>query len=306
MKRAIVSHLNEVVRHQGPVLQLASRIREGDIPCIAPPPLPVISSSKGLVACINKDLWLKEASDALKLSSENGNPDEARILCYTNRVLESLVPYARRAIHGDMANQFPVLPGEVLISRKAVMAAASIDDTQVGEEPDMLISSNREMVVHDVQPDTFDLCECGITGLNDSLIETLIVKVRCEERFFSLRLLPQAGTNSRRMLDHNLKILSSNASENSKKDGKSIWRSFFLLRDAFASLGPASVLTVHRSQGSTFSNVFVASDVFTPQDIFLRRQLVYVAITRASKGVWLVSSNNRNSENQSWENQLSK
>jgi exodeoxyribonuclease-5 len=45
------------------------------------------------------------------------------------------------------------------------------------------------------------------------------------------------------------------------------------------------VLTVHRSQGSTFGEVFVADDVFWPKDEQLRRQLVYVAVSRASEGV---------------------
>ena len=304
MEGAVNSQLNEVVRHHGPVLKLAAGIRAGTIPCITPPCLPIINTSLGVVACLNKEIWLKEASNALKLSYVNGNPDEARILCYTNRVLESLVPYARRAIHGEMASQIPVLPGEVLISRKAVMEAASTDDRDTGEDPDMLISSNREMVVLDVKPDTFNFSQCGSIGLDDFLIETLIVKVRCEERIFSLRLLPPAGTDARRILDFNLKKLGSMAAQSTKTDGKIIWRSFFLLRDAFASLGPASVLTVHRSQGSTFKNVFIASDIFIPEDICLRRQLAYVAISRASSGVWLVSTNNQNSENYRWEEQL--
>ena len=63
-----------------------------------------------------------------------------------------------------------------------------------------------------------------------------------------------------------------------------------LVRDAFASLGPAAVLTVHRSQGSTFGEVFVAGEVFWPSDEQLRRQLVYVAVSRASQAVWLVGA----------------
>ena len=47
------------------------------------------------------------------------------------------------------------------------------------------------------------------------------------------------------------------------------------------------MLTVHRSQGSTFGEVFVAEDVFWPSDAVLRRQLVYVAVSRASQAVTL-------------------
>jgi exodeoxyribonuclease-5 len=33
--------------------------------------------------------------------------------------------------------------------------------------------------------------------------------------------------------------------------------------------------------------VFVADDVFWPQDLVLRRQLAYVAVSRAQEAVWM-------------------
>ena len=54
---------------------------------------------------------------------------------------------------------------------------------------------------------------------------------------------------------------------------RQLWRQFFLLRDSFARVGPAAVLTVHRSQGSSFTDVFVAPDVYWPQQEEIRRQL---------------------------------
>jgi exodeoxyribonuclease V len=84
--------------------------------------------------------------------------------------------------------------------------------------------------------------------------------------------------------------LRQQAKDAGKQEGRSLWRRFFLVRDAFASLGPAAVLTVHRSQGSTFAEVFVAGDVFWPSDPVLRRQLVYVAVSRASQAVTLEAS----------------
>jgi exodeoxyribonuclease V len=72
------------------------------------------------------------------------------------------------------------------------------------------------------------------------------------------------------------------------------------VRDAFASLGPAAVLTVHRSQGSTFGEVFVDGDVFWPKDEVLRRQLVYVAVSRASHAVSLVAGPGSQADQQLW------
>ena len=74
-------------------------------------------------------------------------------------------------------------------------------------------------------------------------------------------------------------------------------------------LGDVYKRQVHRSQGSTFGEVFVAGDVFWPSDEQLRRQLVYVAVSRASQAVWLVgapasSSASGQAEAQRWQEWL--
>jgi exodeoxyribonuclease-5 len=104
-----------------------------------------------------------------------------------------------------------------------------------------------------------------------------------------LRLLPPLGSSARASLDGVLARLRSAARGQEKGAARALWRRFFLLRDAFASLGPAAVLTVHRSQGSTFGEVFVDADVFWPKDLLLRRQLVYVAVSRARTAVTLMA-----------------
>ncbi|MFM7434617.1 MAG: AAA family ATPase, partial [Vulcanococcus sp.] len=124
LARAASANLTEVVRHQGPVLQLATGLRNGQLPCRQPPPLAPVRTPQGQVVVAAREPWLAAAQAALRRAAELDNPDHARILCYTNRALEQLVPLARRAIHGDMADQLPVLPGEVLITRSAVMAPA--------------------------------------------------------------------------------------------------------------------------------------------------------------------------------------
>jgi exodeoxyribonuclease-5 len=292
MTRAHSVSLKEVVRHQGPVLQLATGLRQGQLPCRQPPALPLVRNAQGQVAAVARREWLAAAQAALRRGAELDNPDHARILCYTNRALEQLVPLARRAIHGEMADQLPVLPGEVLITRSAVMAPACRAGEEAAEEPDMLLGSNRELVVRDVLPERCDLADFGVgsgDGLSAPVIDTLSAEVEAGESRLTLRLLPPAGSTARHQLDALLRQLRQQARDAGKQAGRALWRRYFLVRDAFASLGPAAVLTVHRSQGSTFSEVFVAGDVFWPGDEVLRRQLVYVAVSRASQAVWLVA-----------------
>ena len=289
MQRACAASLEEVVRHQGPVLQLASRLRDGGLPCQNPPVLPPIRDERGQVCCLPQKDWLDHARQALRQASLQDNPDAARILCYTNRTLERLVPLARRAIHGDMADQMAVLPGEVLISRAAVMAPASRDGEETGEEPDMVLGSNREVIVRDVTPESCDLMDFGLSPSDGAVpvIETVSAQVSAGELELCLRLQPPVGSDARRALDGVMQRLRQQARDAGQKNGRAIWRRYFLLRDAFASLGPAAVLTVHRSQGSSFGEVFVAPDVFRA-DQSIRQQLCYVAVSRARTGVWLI------------------
>ena len=302
LQRACTANLKEVVRHQGPVLQLASRLRDGALPCLNPPVLPPIRNARGQVRCLPQKEWLDQARRALKEASQQDNPDAARILCYTNRTLDRLVPHARRAIHGDMADQMPVLPGEVLISRTAVMAPASRDGEETGEEPDMVLGSNREVVVRDVKPEACDLVDFGLSSVEGPVpvIETLSAQVSAGDLELTLRLQPPVGSAARRELDGVMQRLRQRARDAGKKGGRSIWRQYFLIRDAFASLGPAAVLTVHRSQGSSFGEVFVAPDVFRA-DATIRQQLSYVAVSRARTGVWMIGGAASSSLRSAWQ-----
>jgi len=304
--RASRADLRQVVRHQGPVLRLATGLRQGELPCRRPPALAPLRTDVGMVCALDRSEWLLAAQAALRRSHETDNPDLARILCYTNRSLEQLVPIARRALHGEMADQLPVLPGEVLITRSAVMAPACREGAEAAEEPDMVLGSNRELVVRDVRPERCDLAEFGVgfgslEGLGAPVIDTLCASVEAGETQLALRLLPPLGSAARSSLEAVLQGLRQQAHEAGKRDGRALWRRYFLLRDAFASLGPAAVLTVHRSQGSTFGEVFVDADVFWPKDDTLRRQLVYVAVSRASQAVTLMAGPGSEREVQLWQ-----
>ncbi len=308
MKNSKRLELKEVVRHQGPVLRLSNLVREGKLPCEIPPCMPSIKTNKGLVGFLDEKNWLNQAKIYIKNAAHENKPEEARIICFKNRTIEKLVPHVRRAVHGEMADQLPVLPGEVLLTRNAVMSPAAIGvDESDGEDPDVLIGANRELIVQDVEPEVCDLSLFDQTGgtIGDfPLIKTLKVIIKSGEQEFLLRLLPPLESEQRKILDITLSKIKSTAKDSKSKDRGAIWRSFFLVRDSFANLGPASVLTVHRSQGSTFKNVFVASDVYSPNDLILRRQLFYVAVSRAKKSVWLVGNNRDDSHILLWKNKF--
>jgi ATP-dependent exoDNAse (exonuclease V) alpha subunit len=71
--------------------------------------------------------------------------------------------------------------------------------------------------------------------------------------------------------------------------GEKRWREFWELKNLFADVNYAYCLTIHKSQGSTFQNVFVdVPNALTNRNVRERNQLLYVAMTRASKRLFLI------------------
>ena len=91
-----------------------------------------------------------------------------------------------------------VLPGEVLISRGG-MAPASRDGEETGEEPDMVLGSNREVTVRDVTPESCDLMDFGLSPADGAVpvIETLSAQ-GFRGIGACLRLQPPVGSEARR------------------------------------------------------------------------------------------------------------
>jgi exodeoxyribonuclease-5 len=287
------ARLGAVVRHQGPVLRLATAIREGLWPLRTPPCLPTVREALGEVGVLSRDRWLAAALAALRRASDLDDPDAARVLCYTNRSVDRLMPLVRLAVHGQDADRLAALPGEVLISRAAVTVAAGESAAAGGEEADLVLASNREVLVREVRRECCDLRAFGVAVAaagadpQELAIETLRARVDAGAASLDLRLLPPVGSEARHRLDALLARLRSRAVAAGGEEARDAWRDFFRVRDAFAALGPASLLTVHRSQGSSFGEVFLERDLLRPSDAALRRQLLYVAVTRARRGVWL-------------------
>ena len=111
MGRRHAGPAHQVVRHQGPVLRLATGLRKGGCPAAGRPQLPADAHGRGQVALLDAPSGWPRPRRPCAAAPKPITPTYARILCYTNRSLEQLVPIARRAIHGEMADQLPVLPG---------------------------------------------------------------------------------------------------------------------------------------------------------------------------------------------------
>jgi exodeoxyribonuclease-5 len=87
-----------------------------------------------------------------------------------------------------------------------------------------------------------------------------------------------------------LKDLADRARDASGQSRSELWGLFFRRKDCVGKLQPASALTVHKSQGSTFQHVFLHWDIDGggSQPTGVQNQLSYVGITRAAESLHVV------------------
>lgn len=263
--------LTEVLRHDGAVLNLATRVRTLKyVPQIQPGSgggsrVEVYETVEEL-----EDAWLQAAMEAEK----RGNIRETMMVCWTNKNRRRYNDMARTRIYGKDAPRF--MNGDVVVTLSAI------------ERDGQLLHMNNE----DLQLTNAELLE-----------DYLPVPLLGEKSAFQTWALTTSSGTRLYVLDDSevgryrkmLKALGSNirdAGEKAKKandfkaqqEVKQAWTSiYFPLKEAFCEVDFRYALTVHKSQGSTYNKVFVCNDYMQSRDE--AKQLLYVAVTRAATEV---------------------
>ncbi len=202
--------------------------------------------------------WDKLLLRAFTSESYSKSPDQVRVLAYTNRRVQQLNQRIRAAIYGPQAEQFVV--GERLMANSPCL----IDDNQI------ILQTSEECEVLDAYIDHVD---------DPVMLERWQV--------WKMDIVTEAG------LYRELRVLHSQENKRFDKalkglaDSKS-WKAFWELKQYFHALNYAYSLTVHKSQGSTFQDVFVdLPNLMINRKVTERNQLCYVAFTRAANRLFL-------------------
>ena len=166
-----------------------------------------------------------------------------KVLAYTNAVVEGANKVCREMLH------LPTLPAE--------------GDLLVAED---IVIVNTQRLAYIGQEFYVDYVEEGDLTFNGESIPSQYIYTTCGERFLR--------ANDPHARQACLKILAN------AKD----WRSYYAMKEAVADLRFTHASTVHKSQGSTYENALVmVPDIMTCRNPSVRRRLLYVAYTRASK-----------------------
>lgn len=282
--------LTEVVRHGGPILTVATQTRERSIGRGSYRTHRTEESS--VCGYDTPQQWLESFMAAACSERALGDSDFARAVCWTNANVGKLNAAVRRLRYGDDAP--PFCEGEVLMASSAI-------PNPLGGRP--LLYSSAEMRVLGaevyVSPVVFDDCayvgmahngkrayQAGNTDVPPWTYWRLTVDIGHGAR---LRFSVLDPSERQRWADTRAGLRRL-AREAGLEERKKINDVIFQRSDQFGDVQPASALTVHKSQGSTFQRVWVHPDTDgygKPRPIHNR--LAYVAITRASEELHVVA-----------------
>ena len=195
--------------------------------------------------------WEKLMVRAFLSDHYKKDSDYVRVLAYTNKRVNYLNHSIRTAIYGPATRRF--VKGERLIANAPCFVK------------DNIVLQNSE--------------ECEVLEANEGKDGDWFVwflRVRNDEdKIRHLTVL------------HELSLETFSLQLNTYAEARR-WREFWDLKTLFHNLSYAYCLTIHKSQGSTFKNVFVdIPNTLINYNVQERNQLLYVAVTRASDRLFL-------------------
>jgi len=245
-----------------PIIAAATAIR------LAPEgTLPILETARredgsGVVVMENKRAW------AELLLEKCANPNEEnRYLGFTNAATDAAARAIRRCQFGEAADESPYLVGERLIVNERCVLRDRAEDKGRKDTTSITIENNEEVVVEAVWQDG----------------DRYRVQVRLDGDTITLDAFGSYQARARHL---------ERCAAQARRDGS--WRDFFAEREAIADLRSATAATGHKSQGSSYDDVFVNLDELAKcRDPIERQRLAYVIFTRARRTVYVYGGTSR-------------
>jgi exodeoxyribonuclease-5 len=274
----VAFRLEEVVRHDGAILDLATATRE--LGAGRPKVQPADGDGSSIRVIRSRQEWLAAWLDDLEVAQQTADPDLVRALCWTNARKDDLNHQARARLFGEDAPPFVV--GEQLLT------ADAIADPTPGSKS-VLLHSTTDLVVLSAEPADIELSgdsELGIESLWSCWHLRVATREGQEQEFYTLAEGNQL-TRFQGCQNRIARAAKDFGKAGKEEDRKAMWRLFFKRRDHFGKVQNAAAITIHKSQGSTFQSAYVdLSDIdrchSKPSD---HNRLSYTAFTRAAKNL---------------------
>lgn len=277
-----VYRLTEVLRHDGAILNLATATRQMAVGRAR------FASAEGggsrVVAYRGREQWLEELLELAASDEAMENPDYCRALAWTNKAVEELNERIHARRYGAGAPQF--LPGMTCVTVDAIPGPD-------GSRP--LINSTMDVLIREAQPigHRFDVDErAAELGIDIPAVwEVWDLVVSFPGEYVNPVAFKVIHKESEKEWNAVQRAIAEKAKASNGAERSELWGLYFNRKDCVGKLQPASALTIHKSQGSTFQNVFLhwSFDGWGSAPTAVQNQLAYVGITRAAESLHVVA-----------------
>lgn len=283
--------LVEVVRHGGAVLDYATKIKQ-DFQKLAESP-ETCKKGDSEILLLKEHKW-----EEMFIEDVRKNGTTSRAICWTNASVNALSSSLRLELFGaDTA--FRWLPGEVLQFKKRYVTP-SINQARFNNSSEVIVLKSEDFVVDQSTFRPFKLEYTtsikGVSGvvkwspsgtvhrLKVARID-LLTGEQCDGCIDNVYTIPSASPLKLELakVKQDLRRIKSSKYKYSASEYKQAWKCVTAFEDYFASLGSAFVMTVHRSQGSTFDKTYIHKDIWNSRfrGAESLNPLVYTATTRS-------------------------
>ena len=271
-----VVELEQVKRATGAILSMANHIRNDKWGKCKPE---IINDENESVIEVDTAVdLLKKYFEHVKTPEDFENN---RILCYTNKLVDSCNNAVRKRIYGPDVEAF--VKGEVIVLQEPVTIFDKILNNEI------TLFNNSEWLRIKEAKEVSNIF--GLPGVPSKVMIRywqLNVESCDEENEATAFINIISDTDENKKL---LELLSEAAYRYKNKDSQTrpSWKSFWELKKNFTSVKYLPAGTIHKSQGSTIDNVYIfatqiehANHLTTPEV----KELLYTAFSRASKNVY--------------------
>lgn len=255
--------LTEVHRTAGELVTVANEVRalpEGRIPFTQTRKC----ERSELRAHPGRRSWLKSALEAA--ADAGDNTGEFRMLTFTRKAAAAFGGQVHQRVHGEDAPRF--LEGQRLITLAAISNPEDPNGLPLAGSTVEFVVLRAVLVPRQIPYDDNPWMAWRITGqsLADGSCFTCYVVDDSEAGRYALEFAKRRDIG--------------------REHGGSAWRPYYSLVDQFAEIGYWWAISIHRSQGRQYRQVWLDLqdvDVNTKRDLDARRRLTYVGLTRAEQ-----------------------
>lgn len=215
------------------------------------------------------------------------NSNYAKVLCWTNKAVDAWNKYLRCHIFKDI--DIPkIVVGEKLIADKPIniLGFPKYGEHEIASVIGTIYNTNDSFEVVDITiknitifDQTFQIYECDcIEDGENAVMQTINV------------LHEESEQEYEKVKSNILKQLVTDTGKKPKPiDLGNRWRRWYIEQEKIANVKYDYAITVHKSQGSTYQNVFVdEKNISFNRNIYDRNRMLYTAVTRASDRLYML------------------